>query len=469
MTRTYSATMVIGCALIASCGGNAGPGGSGEDTDAITLSDSLSTATPTSGGSTGDDSDDSDDSNQSNSNSESNTNPTQDPSATDSNASDSGLIFDVGDGGFCQVKDAGVYCTEENRVAITCGEMNDQISQEPCSPGTCLEGTGCVTCLEGQFDCHGPRVMQCDTSVPGHQWTEVEVCDPAASMVCSIPMGSCIPNGVVGDATPTGEYYQYAYFGTGDTAYLGGYDVDSFDNRLYVVSLSQTIDVYEVDLLDSDGDGAFEPNQHPLNPEETGPIEERTITFLESIPPPMGVSLGASTTELLALEDRLYIGGTQLTEYIFATGATQVITTPPGFLNRFSQIAYDDVNQGWYASSESARRVFQHDAATNTWGLSFDYPELAGSHMDGLEVVTQPETGIPYVYVSDMTSDFIGQYRKDPNLGWVQENLFSYEGNEGDPVEGMGFGYLNHFWATSGSAVYEVGGGDLQEFVEPPG
>jgi hypothetical protein len=87
--------------------------------------------------------------------------------------------------------------------------------------------------------------------------------------------------------------------------------------------------------------------------------------------------------------------------------------------------------------------------------------------MDGLEVVTDPQTGTPFVYVSDMTSDFIGQYRKDPEDGWVQHNLFEYDGTVGAVVEGMGFGPNLHFWVSSGSGLAEVGGGDLQEFVEP--
>jgi hypothetical protein len=36
-------------------------------------------------------------------------------------------------------------------------------------------------------------------------------------------------------------------------------------------------------------------------------------------------------------------------------------------------------------------------------------------------------------------------------------------------VEGMGFGALNHFWATGGDSLYEIGGGDLSEYTDPPG
>jgi hypothetical protein len=89
--------------------------------------------------------------------------------------------------------------------------------------------------------------------------------------------------------------------------------------------------------------------------------------------------------------------------------------------------------------------------------------------MDGMDVVVHPGTGTPYVYVSDMTSDFLAQYRLDREVGWVQENLFAYEGSTGVPVEGMGFGPLYHFWATSNTGLYEIGGGDLVEYTVPPG
>ncbi len=65
--------------------------------------------------------------------------------------------------------------------------------------------------------------------------------------------------------------------------------------------------------------------------------------------------------------------------------------------------------------------------------------------MDGMEVIPDPTDGTVYVYVSDMTSDFIGQYRLDPDVGWIQENLFTYAGDSGAAVEGLGYGPLNHF------------------------
>ena len=384
----------------------------------------------------------------------------------DDDDDDPQTFFDVGAGGdlFCKYKDEGIYCDDDN-FAIQCGDMGNVVADTNCVPGACLENVGCVTCLQGQYSCSGPHVMQCTAA---NAWQILETCDPAAGQGCDLsqPMPTCAPLAPLGTTEPTGVYYQYAYFATGGV-FQGGYDVDSFENRLYI-NRGTSVDVYEVELLDSDGDGVFEPNQHPDNPDDMGPIEERVLTFVENIAWPS--SKGQSVSEIYVNDVGMWIGGSNVEEMLWAGGGgTSILHMPPGWASTFAQIGFDDVNEVWYASNEQNRRVFQQHPATNEWGIAFYYPSLAGDHMDGLEVVTQPETGIPYVYVSDMTSDFIGQYRLDANLGWIQENLFEYEGTAGQAVEGMGFGVLNHFWATSGGAVYEVGGGDLAEFTEPPG
>jgi hypothetical protein len=68
-----------------------------------------------------------------------------------------------------------------------------------------------------------------------------------------------------------------------------------------------------------------------------------------------------------------------------------------------------------------------------------------------------------------MTSDFIAQYKEDPEMGWVQVNLFEYHEATGASLEGFGFGALGHFWVGSlGNIFYELGGGDLAEFLEDP-
>ncbi|MEM6991297.1 MAG: hypothetical protein AAF721_12385 [Myxococcota bacterium] len=376
--------------------------------------------------------------------------------------------FDVGAGGnyFCQFKEAGLYC--DGNSEVTCGDNGDVVSSNNCVPDICEEGVGCVQCLPGQTTCMGPNVMTCNAAANPSVWQVSEVCDPAAGMGCDAALGTCSNLVPVGGTEPTGVYFQYADFPTSGV-FGGGYDVDSFENKLYI-NRGTSIEVYEVELLDSDGDGQFEPNQHPLNPDEMGPIEERVLTALPDETISWPTNLGQSVSELYANELGVWAGGLDITEQLFAGGgATTVITTPPAWSGRFSQIGWDEINMVWYASNEQNRRVFQYHAPTDAWGIAFLYPPLAGDHMDGLEVVVQPETGIPFVYVSDMTSDFIGQYRLDPNLGWVQENLFEYDGTAGSLLEGMGFGAFNHFWATSGSSLYEVGGGDLAEFTDPPG
>ncbi|MBX7081923.1 MAG: hypothetical protein K1X88_22145 [Nannocystaceae bacterium] len=392
---------------------------------------------------------------------------TMDPTTGVAESSDDGVgtgpKFDVLIEGFCANRAADIYCSD-NR-AIECDGNGNEIDQENCDPDICLPGAGCVVCLDGQFSCLANKVLQCNTdAVPF--WETVEVCLPQNNEGCDLATGSCQPLQPVGTDVPTGEYFQFADFQQGATAFNGGYDVDGFEDKLYVLNYSNQIDVYQVELEDSDGDGQLEPNQHPDNPDAMGEIETRTITYVETLPSFGTPSL--SVSELFVLEDRMYIGGSQLTENVFGVG-TSVVTTPPAWAYGFSQIGYDEQRGVWYASNESYRRVMQYDASDNSWGIAFYYPPLAGDHMDGMEVVTAPQTGITYVYVSDMTSDFIGQYRLHPTMGWVQENLFSYFGTVGVVVEGMGFGPLNHFWATGGNSVYELGGGDLAEFTDPPG
>ncbi len=392
------------------------------------------------------------------------TQTTADPGDSSGEPWDTGPKFDVNIDGFCAMREAGVYCTSENR-AVECDANGEEIDSQNCNPDKCLPDVGCVECFDGDVSCLANKVLQCNVDGVPH-WEVVEVCNPANQEGCDVPSASCVPLQPVGTNVPTGEYYQFADFHTG-SGFLGGYDVDGFDDKLYVLgNWTNIIDVYQIELEDSDGDGKLEPNQHPNNPDAMGPIENRVITHLETIPA-FGTP-SPSVSELFALDDRLYIGGSQLTENILGVG-TSVIASPPGWLGGFSQIGHDDVNDVWFASNESYRRVMQYDASDNSWGIAFYYPSLAGDHMDGMEVVPSPTTGVVYVYVSDMTSDFIGQYRLHPVQGWIQENLFSYVGTAGVLLEGMGFGPLNHFWATGGESLYELGGGDLAEFTEPPG
>ncbi|HRI08745.1 MAG TPA: hypothetical protein PKW35_13065 [Nannocystaceae bacterium] len=336
-----------------------------------------------------------------------------------------------------------------------------------CASGQCIDGVGCVDCIPGQYTCRADKVLHCP-QMAQYTWQILEDCDPAMGQGCDLAAKACVELKPVGGVAPTGVYYQFADFSNKGGVFKAGYDVDGWGDRLYVTR-NGGIDVYRVELLDSDGDGLLEPNQHPDNPDAPGPIETRQLFFVEELPPFGPDDFKPAATELFAVHDRLYRGGGQITEYGLGNGVTQTSAPMEAWAVTFSHIGYDEVNGLWYASNETARRVFQYDPAFGSWGIAFVYPELAGGHMDGLEVVVDPKSGTPYVYVSDMTSDFIGQYRFDPVVGWVQENLFGYAGTQGAAVEGMGFGPLGHFWATSGATLYEIGGGDLANYTEPPG
>ncbi len=459
--KTYRLAIALPLLSSFACGSQT-PTGTGETTDSTltTLSTTATTAEGTSDGS----------GNQS-------TTVPSDTSSTPEETGDSGSgdgpKWDVGgavDPGDCEKSPAGIYCDQDG-VMTECNGNGEVVQQKNCIPDICVEGTGCVECLDGQYHCSGPRVMTCNADADPPHWVEIDVCDPTIGEGCDQGLGACEILVDVGTNIPTGEYFQYANFPVG-ASYMGGFDADSYDDRVFVTDFGGSrVDIYQIALLDSDGDGMLEPNQHPDNPDDMGPIEERTITFIESISPVFVYDTGLIASEIYALDDRMYVGGPQITEYVFGVPGSTVVTTAPNWTyfsqGIFSVIGYDDMNEVWYAANEADRRVFQHDAETDTWGIAFNFPDLAGSHMDGVEVVTDPNTGTPYVYVSDMTSDFIGQYRLDDEMGWVQENLFQYSGTAGESVEGMGFGYLNHFWVTGYQALYEIGGGDLVTYTEP--
>jgi hypothetical protein len=458
MTMKYCSAIVL---VLAGCGG----GGGQNDTSSATLTTSPSgTDSASSSGDTGNDGP--------------GNGPGNGPEGSDDGPEEGpDTKFDLGvNSDFCVDKDAGIYC--DGTTAITCDGGGAATGTDNCLPDVCVDGEGCVTCLDGQFACHGPRVMSCNTAGAEPTWEEVEVCDSGASMACDTSVGTCVPLAPIGGIEPTGVYYQYAVFDLTGDGFSQISDVDTYEDRIYFVAMqgggTLVVGRYDVELLDSDGDGALEPNQHPDNPEDMGPIEERVFTLVESWP---ANNPGAfpNVMELYAKADSVvYSGPNDLREDDFATHTITTVATKPAWLvgGYLSFLGYDDLNGVWYSGNESGRRVMQYDAESMTWGWSFQFPELAGSHMDGLEVVTDPETGTPYVYVSDMTSNFIGQYRHDTETGWTQENLFSYSelGGMAQSLEGFGFGALNHFWCGSlASTFYELGGGDIQEFVDPPG
>ncbi len=384
--------------------------------------------------------------------------------------------FDLGDGSMCEGKAPGLYC--DGNVAVECADNGTLADSEPCAPEVCVEGQGCVACTVGQWSCKGPRVMSCNVQGDPY-WEEIEVCDPSAGEYCDVTVHGCSPLSPLGGTEPSGVYYLYSTFSPVADGFNTVSDVDSEGNRIWFTAWSGgqlVVAAYDVQLLDSDGDGKLEPHQHPDSVDEPGPIEERVFTFVQSIPisndgaVPHQMELYATPTTLM------WAGPNQITAYDLATGTSSQVAPKSPWIGAMTYgylafLGYDEVSDVWYSGNESGRRVFQYDAETQQWGYAFEFPVLSGDHMDGMDVVTDPNTGIPYVYVSDMTSNFIGQYRHDPVMGWVQENLFTYAEDTGVPVEGFGFGALYHFWVGgwNQNSFYEIGGGDLVDFLDPPG
>ena len=351
-------------------------------------------------------------------------------------------------------------------VSFTCNNDDD------CQSHACTSGV-CQVCKAATFACFGNSLQQCanDEST----WNEVQYCDAMTGYRCNAQTGTCELVQPLGNdnTNPTGVYYQFAHFTPANSAFQGGGDVDSLNDKIFVNRDGDHVDVYQVTLQDSDGDGKMEPNQHPGNPDNDGPIEHRVLAYVTTYAVPIG---SKHSNELYVTSDRIVFSkpGTDpgdLFEYILNTGAVNKIADGAGLWNQV--LGYDDVNHIWYSCDAYNRWVYSFDETENEWVLQFAYPNLAGSHNDGLEVVTDPNLGVPYVYVSDMTSDFIGQYVKDATGQWEQRNLFQYNQDTADSVEGMGFGALSHFWVTndgygSGEQVlYELGGGDLSHYTDP--
>ncbi len=367
--------------------------------------------------------------------------------------------------------------TDTDCGGASCGKCADgkQCKKDDDCMNKACSGGVCKPCKAGQASCLGNFLREC--APDGSGWNTIKTCNPSSYEKCDPVKKVCEVLKAQGSPTPTGKYYLYSQFHRDSTTFRGGYDVDGYGDLLYVNN-SRKLDVYKIELVDTDGDGKMEPDQHPEYKKNQGPIEARKLTYIKTYP---GVTLGQpSVGEIFAEKDRIYFvkvegSGSNIYEYIFATGQVNKVVSSK---IRLSCIGYDSVRKQWYGAYNSSKRVvYNYWPNGGGFAAQFWYPDLAGSHLDGIEVVLDPNyksTAEPgwkrtYVYVSDMTSDFLAQYYFDEKTKlWVQANVFEYKETQNQYVEGMGFGAFNHFWMTSGKMLYEVGGGDLQKYVKPP-
>ena len=270
--------------------------------------------------------------------------------------------------------------------------------------------------------------------------------------------------GFVGYAS-AGEYYMYADFSTTNSEFKGGYDVDSYGNYLYV-NRNGTIDRYTVSTAT---DATTDADTHPDNigpdgdsgtaDDNVGPMATRTLTFDTSYN--VSVMGNQSTSEIYADAGGLYFldNLSDISYYDFTTSITTKITAASTV--NLSQLARS-ANGTWYASNEQ-NDIYRYDSGV--WTHIIDHTltpsSVSFNHLDGLEIISLDvtdddiENAEEWIFAADMTSDYMTRY----SLSGSHEEVYSYNDPQTMYLEGMGFGANNHFWATSGDHLYEIGGG----------
>ncbi len=214
---------------------------------------------------------------------------------------------------------------------------------------------------------------------------------------------------------------------------------------------------------------AGDPQTHPDNPTNTGPIAPRTFTFVSTHY--MGNYGSAHDNAFYVDETGIYYGGSDngyeddpgwttfmggaIWRWDFQWNLLECVVTPAA-AGAQTLSRNDATGDWWYGTGN--RRIYKWDGAA--WQYIFTAPHLGGGHHDGLVVIENS------LYISDMTSDAIQQYRLDDEGNMMDDpgtpfKTFFY--TAAPSVEGMGFGPNQHIWITSGgTSLYEVGGGSLQ-------
>jgi len=199
--------------------------------------------------------------------------------------------------------------------------------------------------------------------------------------------------------------------------------------------------------VDTDGD----PQMHPDNPDSTGQIAKRTFTFISSHKIP-NARLG--TNAFFVDDTGIYYGpcgGTYRWDFDWKN-ETKVIDS-----SFCGETFAGNPRTGDFWAGGRYRKLYKWDGSK--WAYQFRYPNLGGGHHDGMTIAND------ILFVSDMTSDYIATYKldKDGNVINKSEPDHKYSYHASPAVENMGFGPNNHIWITSGSVIYEIGGGKLQE------
>ena len=264
---------------------------------------------------------------------------------------------------------------------------------------------------------------------------------------------------------PTYEFLTYANFGSDNSCYTPGQGVGGYENRLYVAR-GDVCYVYNVSIPEGE-----DPDTHPNNPEAPGPMATRSLNLIETynFAADCGWS-GGHHAEFYVEENYIYYGP----DRYGVGGIEKWAKNPDGTFGAYhgrvkdkngnpipvppingETFTYDPATNAWYTCTRG-RAVYSFDMDADTsWQYEFTYPTYEGSHHDGLEFVNG------FLWISDMTTNWIGQWKKNPDGSWEEVARFYYDNPIEDDVEGMGFGPLGHLWVTGWNRLYEIGGKEL--------
>lgn len=274
--------------------------------------------------------------------------------------------------------------------------------------------------------------------------------------------------GMSANASALATYYEFSSYGGAGSEY----DVSSYGNTVY---WGPGTSVYWTDVSVADAAKKDEPYKLPdntLNPN----YQIRSYTSQGSLAltgSPRSIGTGATS--------EMYVDATHI--YRTATdGSIIAFSKTTGAYDSTKSYLYSSGLGGsgwgwtsllsygggkWWMGGEYSHLYSSTNGSD--WSLEFTWPSMGGGHGDGMEYVNG------YIFVSDMTSNFIGQWQQgdDPNTlaveTWFEKERYSYVEQFGTSkdVEGMGFGALGHFWAGSGGVIYELGGGQIQQYIDP--
>ena len=224
--------------------------------------------------------------------------------------------------------------------------------------------------------------------------------------------------------------------------------------------------------VETDGD----PDMHPHNPDNTGPIAPRKFTLVSTVY--LGHYASGHDNAFYVDDTGIYYGTSDNTEggvsgwgtekgggilhWDFSWNFLGIVVPEPGPPNTQTLARNPETGQWW--AGTGSRELYRWDGTS--WVYQFTYFNLGGDHHDGLEIIKRS------IFASDMTTDKICQYRLDASGNVIDPpnapfNIFNYSA-PADCVEGMGFGPNKHIWIGGWNSfvVYEIGGGNIQGQLE---